>query len=99
MIFEVHYMIFRYNVCLEEYMDLSPRLISGTKSKYTKPMRRTKKSESKKKLNNNLTYSSRQNIEFTTTLLLQRIYIFSRIYCSKGTMYLATMNTIELRMV
>ena len=49
MIFEVHYMVFRYDVCLEEYMDLSPRLISGTKSKYTEPMRRTKRSESLKK--------------------------------------------------
>ena len=24
-IFEVHYMVFRYNIGLEEYMDLSPR--------------------------------------------------------------------------
>ena len=48
-IFEVHYMIFRYNFCLEEYMDLSPRLISGTESKHTEPMRRTKKSASKTK--------------------------------------------------
>ena len=47
-IFEVHYTIFRYNVCLEEYMDLSQRLISGTKSKHIEPMKRTKKSESKK---------------------------------------------------
>ena len=44
-IFEVHCTIFRYNVCLEEYMDLSPRLISGTKSEHTKPMRRTKRSQ------------------------------------------------------
>ena len=64
-IFEVHYTFFRYDVCLEEYMNLSPRLISGTKSEYTEPMRRTKRSESKiKKLDNNLTYSSiQQNIE------------------------------------
>ena len=34
-IFEMQCMIFRYNVCLEEYMDLSPRLISGTKSEHT----------------------------------------------------------------
>ena len=34
-IFEVHYMGFRYDVYLEEYMDLSPRLISGTKSEHT----------------------------------------------------------------
>ena len=58
MIFEVHYMAFRYDICLEEYMNLSSRLISGTKSKHTKPMKRTKKSKSKKKLDNNLTYSS-----------------------------------------
>ena len=48
-IFEVHYMIFRYNVCIEEYMDLSLRLISGTKLEHIEPMRRTKRNESKKK--------------------------------------------------
>ena len=48
-IFEVHFTISRYDVCLEEYMDLSVRLISSTKSKYTKPMKRAKKSESQKK--------------------------------------------------
>ena len=57
-IFEVYYIVFRYDVCLEEYMDLSPRLKSGTKSEYIEPMRRTNRSESKKKLSNNLTYSS-----------------------------------------
>ena len=49
-IFEVHYTIFRYDVCLEKYVDLSPRLISGIKLEYTKPMRRAKRSESKKNL-------------------------------------------------
>ena len=49
MIFEVHYMVFRYDVCLEEYMDLSLRLISGTKSEHIELMRRTKRSESKEK--------------------------------------------------
>ena len=48
-IFEVHYMVFRYNVCLEEYMDLSLRLINGIKLEYIEPMRRTKRSESQKK--------------------------------------------------
>ena len=77
-IFKVHYAIFRYNVCLEEYMDLSPRLKSGTTSEDTKPMRRTKKSGSQKKLNNTLTYSSiHQNTKLATILLLQRIHIFS----------------------
>ena len=52
MIFEVHHMVFGYNVCLEEYMDLSPRSISGTKSKHIKPTRRTKKRESQKKKKN-----------------------------------------------
>ena len=47
-IFKVHYTVLRDDICLEEYMDLSPRLISGTKSEYKEPMRRTKKSESKK---------------------------------------------------
>ena len=59
--FEVHYTIFKYNVCLEKYMDLSLRLISGIESKDTKPMRRKERSRTqKKKLNNNLTYSSIQ---------------------------------------
>ena len=58
-IFGVYYTIFRYDVCRKEYMDLSPRLISGTKLEHIEPMRRIKKSEcKKKKLNNNLTYSS-----------------------------------------
>ena len=77
MIFEMHYTVFRYNVCLEEYMDLSSRLINGTKSKHIEPMRGTKRNESKKKLNNNLTYSSiLQNTKLATTLLLQRIHVF-----------------------
>ena len=99
-IFEVHYMVFGYDVCLEEYMDLLLRLINGTKLENTEPMRRTKKSKSKKKLNNNLTYSLiHQNTTLATTLLVQRIHIFSRIYYSRGIIYLATMNTMELRMV
>ena len=56
-IFEVHYMVFRYNVCFEKYMNLSPRLRSGTTLEDTKSMRKTRRSGSKKKLNNNLTYS------------------------------------------
>ena len=59
MIFEVQFRIFRYDVCYEEYMDLSLRLISDTKSEHTEPTRRTKRNESqKRKLNNNFTYSS-----------------------------------------
>ena len=50
MIFEVHYTIFRYDVCLEEYMDLSPRLRGGTTSKDTKPIRRIRTSGSQKKI-------------------------------------------------
>ena len=42
LIFKVHYMVFRYNVCFEECMDLSPRSINGTPSKDIKPMRKTK---------------------------------------------------------
>ena len=41
-IFEMHYMVFRYNVCLEEYMDLSPRLRSGTTSEDIDFMRKTR---------------------------------------------------------
>ena len=48
LIFEVHYTVFRYDVYIKEYMDLSPRLISGTKSEYIEPMKRTKRSDSKK---------------------------------------------------
>ena len=29
-IFKIHYIVFRYDVCFEEYIDLSPRLRSGT---------------------------------------------------------------------
>ena len=39
-IFEVHCMVFRYDVYLEEYMDLLSRAISGITSEDTKPMRR-----------------------------------------------------------
>ena len=78
-IFKVHYTIFRYNVCLEEYMDLSSRLRCGTTSEDIKPMRRTRRSGSQQKnLNNTLTYSSiHQNIELATILFLQRIHVFS----------------------
>ena len=48
-IFEVHSMVFRYYVCLEEYMDLSLRLIHDTKSKHIEPIRKTKRNESEKK--------------------------------------------------
>ena len=41
-IFEVHNTIFKYNVCLEEYMDLSLRLKSGTTLRDTKSMRKTR---------------------------------------------------------
>ena len=51
MTFEVHCMVSRYDVCLEEYMDLSLRLISGTKSEHIEPMRRAKRSESQKEKN------------------------------------------------
>ena len=47
-IFEVHHMVSRYNVCLEKYMDLSLRLRSGITSEDTKTMR-TRKSGSQKK--------------------------------------------------
>ena len=71
-------MAFRYDVCLEEYMDLSPRLRSGTTSKDTKPKRQQGVVGVKRKLNNNFTYSSiQQNIELATTLLLQKIYVFT----------------------
>ena len=70
-IFEVHYLVFRYNVFLEEYMNLSLRLRSGHE-------KGKKEWESKKELNNNLTDSSiQQNIKLATTLLLQRIHIFT----------------------
>ena len=69
-IFEVYYRVFRYNVCLVEYMDLSPRLRSGTTSNDIEPMRRTRRSGSPNNNNNTLTYSSiQQNIELATTLL------------------------------
>ena len=76
-IFEVRYLVFRYNVCLGKYMNLSPRLRSDIISKDIESMRRTRRSGSQKKLNNNLTYSSiHQNTKLATTLLLQRIQVF-----------------------
>ena len=42
-IFEVHHIVSRYDVCLEKYMDLSLRFRSSTTSKDTKPMRRTRR--------------------------------------------------------
>ena len=56
--FKVYYTVFKYYVSFEEYMDLSPRLRSGTTSKDTKPMRRTRRSGSQKINNNNLTCNS-----------------------------------------
>ena len=56
-IFEVHYTVSRYDVCLEGYMNLLARLISSTKSKDTELVRRTRRSGTKKNKNNNLTYS------------------------------------------
>ena len=49
-IFEVHYIVPRYDVCLEKYMDLSLRLRSGTTLEDTEPMRRTRRSGSQKKI-------------------------------------------------
>ena len=49
-IFEVHHIISRYNVCLEKYMDLLVRLRTDTTSEDTEPMRRTRRSESQKKI-------------------------------------------------
>ena len=46
-IFEVH-TIFRYDVCLEEYMDLLLRLVNGNTSEGTKPMRRTRSGSQEK---------------------------------------------------
>ena len=47
---EVHHTVSRYDVCIEKYMDLSLRLRSGTTSEDTKPMRRTRRSGSQKKI-------------------------------------------------
>ena len=49
-IFEVQHTVSRYDVCLEKDMDLSVRLRSGTTSEDTKPMRRTRRSGSQKKI-------------------------------------------------
>ena len=87
-IFEVHHMISRYDVYVEKNMDLSLRLRSGTTSEDIEPMRRTRRSGSQKKLNNTLTYSSiQQNQKLATTLLLQRIQVFSHISYSRSTVY------------
>ena len=49
-IFKMHHKVFRYNVCLEEYMDQLPRSVSGTILEDTEPMKRTKRSGSQKKI-------------------------------------------------
>ena len=69
--FAVHYTIFRYDVCLEEYMDVSPRLRKWQYIRRYKTYEKDKEEcESKKELNTTLTYSSiHQNIELATTLL------------------------------
>ena len=41
-IFELHHTVSKYNVCLEEYMDLLVRLRSGTTFEDTKSMRSMK---------------------------------------------------------
>ena len=71
MIFEVHHIVFRYNVCPEEYMDLPLRLVSDIASKDIEPMRRMKKRGNQK---NN---SSIRHTKFATTLLLQSIQVFN----------------------
>ena len=77
-IFEVHYTVSRYSVCLEKYLDLSLRLRSGTTSEDIEPMRRMRSRSQIFFLNNTLTYSSiQQNTKLATTLLLQWIHIFS----------------------
>ena len=78
-IFEVYYMTFRYDVFLDEYIDLSLKSISGsTLEDNIEPMKRIEKKGSKKKsFNNNLIESSiQQNIECVTTLILQSFHIF-----------------------
>ena len=42
-------MVFKYNVCFEECMDLSPRSVNGTTLEETEPIRRTNRSGSQKK--------------------------------------------------
>ena len=49
-IFEVHHMVFRYNVCLEKYMDLSPRLRYGTNIKRYKTYEKDMKEWKSKKI-------------------------------------------------
>ena len=46
MIFEVHHMVFKYNVCLKEYIDLLLRLVNGNILKDIEPLRRIGKNKS-----------------------------------------------------
>ena len=48
-ILEVYYTVSKYDICVEEYMDLLLRLICGMKSEDREPMRRTTRSGSQKK--------------------------------------------------
>ena len=84
-IFEVHYIVFRYDVCLEEYMDLSLELRSGTTSEDTKPMRRTRRSGSKKKFkyySHILLNTPKYKIGYNFALTKD-----SHIFYSRGTVY------------
>ena len=75
--FGVHHTILRYIVCPKEYTDLSSRSRSGIASKDTKQKDKEARSL-KKNSNNNRKYSSIQKkIEFATTLLFQRIQVFT----------------------
>ena len=90
-------MVFRYNVCLEEYIDLSLRLKNSTTSQDIEPMRRTRKSGVKKMIKyyshilfNTTEYKIGYNLALTKD---------SRAYYSKSIIYLAIKNIVELKMV
>ena len=78
-----HCTLVRNDVCLKEYMNLSPRLRSGTTSKDTKPMRRTR-SRSQKNLNNTHIFLNTTKYKIGYNLALTKD---SHIFYSRSTIY------------
>ena len=77
MIFKVHHTIFGYDVCPKEYTNLLSRSISGITSKDIESMKDREEKELENNLNNNLTYSLKQQNIFASSLLLQGIQVFT----------------------
>ena len=76
MIFKVHHVVFRYDICPKEYTYLLLRLVRGTISKDLEPMKRIEKRrvEKKTQIQNLLQPCSFKEFKY---LLFERYNIFS----------------------